>query len=85
MSVDPGFGGQSYIPTSTDRIGRLREELDAIGSDAWLEVDGGIVPENAAEIVKAGATVLVAGSAIFRGNRSIAANLAAFHEVLLGS
>jgi ribulose-phosphate 3-epimerase len=85
MSVDPGFGGQSYIPTSTGRIGRLRETLDAIGSQAWLEVDGGIVPENAAEIAGAGANVLVAGSAIFRGNRSIAGNVAAFHEVLLGS
>lgn len=85
MSVDPGFGGQSYLPASTGRIGRLRETLDAIGSRAWLEVDGGIVPENAAEIVGAGANVLVAGSAIFRGNRSIAGNVAAFHEALIGS
>lgn len=85
MSVDPGFGGQSYLPASTGRIGRLRETLDAIGSRAWLEVDGGIVPENAAEIVGAGANVLVAGSAIFRGNRSIAGNVAAFREALIGS
>ncbi len=85
MSVDPGFGGQSYLPASTGRIGRLRETLDTIGSQAWLEVDGGIVPENAAEIVGAGANVLVAGSAIFRGNRSIAGNVAAFREALIGS
>ena len=50
MSVNPGFGGQSYIPGSTDKIRRLRQMLDAIGSTADLEVDGGIKPGNAAEI-----------------------------------
>ena len=78
MSVNPGFSGQSYIPTSTDKIRRLRAMLDAIGSAAELEVDGGIKPGNAAEIIAAGATVLVAGSAIFGGPRSIAENVAAF-------
>ncbi len=68
MSVNPGFGGQSYIPASTGRIRRLRQRLDAIGSPAWLEVDGGLKPENAAEVVQAGATALVAGSAIFNGD-----------------
>ena len=77
MSVNPGFGGQSYIPTSTDKIRRLRAMLDAIGSTAELEVDGGIKPDNAAEIVAAGATVLVAGSAVFGGPQSIADNIAA--------
>lgn len=67
MSVNPGFGGQEYIPSSTDKIRRLRRMLDEIGSDAWLEVDGGVKAENAAEIVRAGATVLVAGSAVFKG------------------
>ena len=67
MSVNPGFGGQSYIPASTARIRRLRTMLDAIGSTADLEVDGGIKPGNAAEIAAAGATVLVAGSAVFGG------------------
>jgi ribulose-phosphate 3-epimerase len=76
MSVNPGFGGQSYIPASTDKIRRLRVMLDAIGSSAELEVDGGIKPDNAAEIVAAGATVLVAGSAIF-GRPSITANVEA--------
>jgi ribulose-phosphate 3-epimerase len=66
MSVNPGFGGQSYIPTSTDKIRRLRGMLDAIGSAAELEVDGGIKPENAAEVAAAGATVLVAGSDLRR-------------------
>jgi ribulose-phosphate 3-epimerase len=82
MSVNPGFGGQSYIPTSTARIGRLRAMLDDSGSRAWLEVDGGIKPENAAEAASAGATVLVAGSAIFGGPRSISENVASFREAL---
>jgi len=73
MSVNPGFGGQEYIPASTDKIRRLRGMLEEIGSEAWLEVDGGVKPENAAEIVRAGATVLVAGSAVFKGK--VAANV----------
>jgi ribulose-phosphate 3-epimerase len=84
MSVNPGFGGQSYIPTSTDKIRRLRGMLDAIGSSAELEVDGGVKPDNAAEIVAAGATVLVAGSAVFGGPRPIAENVAAFRNALSG-
>ncbi len=82
MSVNPGFGGQSYIPTSTAKIARLRAMLDAIGSTAELEVDGGIKPGNAAEVVAAGATVLVAGSAIFGGALSVAENVAAFQAAL---
>ena len=80
MSVEPGYGGQEYIQESTERIGALREMLGEIGSDAWLEVDGGITPDNAAEVVEVGATVLVAGSAIFRGARGIAGEVAAFKE-----
>lgn len=82
MSVNPGFGGQSYIPGSTAKIRRLRGMLDAIGSQADLEVDGGIKPHNAAEIVAAGANVLVAGSAVFGDGRSIAENVAAFQEAV---
>ena len=82
MSVNPGFGGQSYIPASTDRIRRLRGMLDAIDSEAELEVDGGIKPENAVEVAAAGATLLVAGSAIFGGKRTVAENIAAFREAL---
>ncbi|QSR89392.1 ribulose-phosphate 3-epimerase [Methylacidiphilum caldifontis] len=67
MSVNPGFGGQDYIPTSTEKVSRLREMLDRIDSKAWLEIDGGVKPSNAAEIVRAGADVLVAGSAVFKG------------------
>jgi ribulose-phosphate 3-epimerase len=82
MSVNPGFGGQSYIPTSTAKIRRLRGMLDAIGSPAELEVDGGIKPDNAAEVAAAGAGVLVAGSAVFGGPRTIAENIAALRQAL---
>jgi ribulose-phosphate 3-epimerase len=78
MSVNPGFGGQKYIPGSTAKIQRLRQMLDAIDSRADLEVDGGVKLENAAEIAAAGATVLVAGSAIFNDTQPIAANIADF-------
>jgi ribulose-phosphate 3-epimerase len=82
MSVNPGFGGQSYIPGSSDKIGRLRQMLDAIGSTAELEVDGGITPDNVAQISAAGATVFVAGTAVFGGPNSIAENVAAFRQAL---
>jgi ribulose-phosphate 3-epimerase len=82
MSVNPGFSGQSYIPASTARVARLRQMLDAIDSRAWLEVDGGVKPDNAMEIVAAGADVLVSASAIFGGPASIAANVAAFRSAL---
>ncbi|NHZ72707.1 MAG: ribulose-phosphate 3-epimerase [Aquificales bacterium] len=83
MSVNPGFGGQSYIPASTDKIRRLRGMLDAIGSSADLEVDGGIKTHNAAEIAAAGANVLVAGSAIFGGDKSITENIVDFRQALV--
>ena len=65
MSVHPGFGGQAYVPSSTSKVRRARQMLDGLGSDAELEVDGGIDEGNAAEVAGAGATVLVAGSAIY--------------------
>ena len=65
MSVNPGFGGQAYIPDSTGKVRRARALLDAAGSPAELEVDGGVDAGNAAELATAGATVLVAGSAVF--------------------
>jgi ribulose-phosphate 3-epimerase len=66
MSVNPGFGGQRFIPRSLERLRRARALLDETGSDARLEVDGGVGPENAGAVVAAGADVLVAGSAVFR-------------------
>lgn len=75
MSVMPGFGGQSYIPDSTTRIRQIRRMMDDIGSTAELQVDGGIGPDNADEVVGAGASVLVSGSAIFGGPLPIEDNL----------
>lgn len=76
MSVNPGFGGQSYIPGSSAKIQRLRQMLDAVNPAVWLQVDGGISAHNAAEVVAAGATVLVVGSAIFGGPKPIDQNIA---------
>ena len=67
MSVNPGFGGQAFIPSQLDKIRRVRAILDAANSDAILEVDGGVKPDNARRIVSAGARALVAGSAVFAG------------------
>ena len=67
MSVNPGFGGQSFIAPQLDKIRKLRQRIDALGKKIDLEVDGGITAENAAEVVKAGADVLVAGTATFQG------------------
>ena len=65
MSVNPGFGGQKYIPTSARKIAELREMADKRGVSLSIEVDGGIAPSTAGEVVAAGADTLVAGSAIF--------------------
>jgi ribulose-phosphate 3-epimerase len=82
MSVNPGFAGQSYIESSTAKIRRVREMLDVIGSSADLEVDGGVKLHNAKEIVDAGVNVLVAGSAVFGGEKTITENIADFKAVL---
>jgi ribulose-phosphate 3-epimerase len=83
LAVDPGFGGQSYIPATTGRITRVRALLDQRGrAGAELEIDGGVKVHNAAAIAAAGATVLVAGSAVFNDDESVAANIAAFREQL---
>ena len=67
MSVNPGFGGQSYIPSSTDKISRLRQMMDETGLEgAELEVDGGVDRKTATAAAAAGATVLVAGSAVYK-------------------
>ncbi len=77
MSVNPGYGGQSYIPGSSAKITRLRHMLDARGLvDVDIEVDGGVKAHNAAEIVAAGANVLVLGSAIFNQEATVAQNIA---------
>ena len=65
MSVNPGFGGQSFIPNTLQKLRRVRAVLTAAGSSAPIEIDGGIDLSNVAEVVAAGANILVAGQAIF--------------------
>jgi ribulose-phosphate 3-epimerase len=77
MSVNPGFGGQSFIEGALRKIEALRRRIDASGKDIILEVDGGVTAQNAARIVSAGATALVAGTAVFGdGPDSYARNIA---------
>jgi ribulose-phosphate 3-epimerase len=78
MSVNPGFGGQSFIASQLAKIARLRAMIDESGLDIVLEVDGGVDPATARACVDAGATALVAGSAVFKdGPSRYAANIAA--------
>ncbi|MCK6629430.1 MAG: ribulose-phosphate 3-epimerase [Anaerolineae bacterium] len=80
MSVNPGFGGQKYIPASTAKIAQLRAMLDMLNSPAEIEVDGGINTDTIAEVVGAGATVLVVGSAIFNDRAPITENVRKLRE-----
>lgn len=66
MSVNPGFGGQSFIPTMVDKIRELRRMCDDRGLDPWIEVDGGLKAHNAYQVIEAGANAIVAGSAVFK-------------------
>lgn len=78
MSVNPGFGGQSFIPSQLKKIEQLRRLIDDSGRDIILEVDGGVNAETAPDILAAGATALVAGSAVFTGDPdAYARNIAA--------
>lgn len=70
MSINPGFGGQSFMTSQLKKIERLRAMIDATGRDIPLEVDGGVTPQTAPLCIAAGATALVAGSAVFRGGPS---------------
>ena len=73
MSVNPGFGGQEFIKRSYSRIQELKEMIERNGSNALIEVDGGVNKENAAELVKAGVDILVAGNAIFKSENPLEA------------
>ena len=82
MSVNPGFGGQSFIHSQLRKIEAIRKRIDALGKPIYLEVDGGVDPVTAPLCIAAGADVLVAGSATFRGGPSqYAANIAALKEL----
>lgn len=82
MSVNPGFGGQSYIPSSQDKVRRARAMLEEVSSGAELEVDGGVDATNAAAIVAAGASVLVAGSAVYGHPQGAAAGVRAIRDAV---
>jgi len=79
MSVNPGFGGQKFIPEALGKLAEARRRIDAAGRDIRLEIDGGVKVENAAEIARAGADTFVAGSAIF-GSADYAATIAALRR-----
>jgi len=82
MSVEPGYGGQSFIQSSLDKISRLRKILDNKKLNAELEVDGGITVDNAPGIVKAGANVLAIGSSIFNAKKGISQTMQLFRKAV---
>ena len=85
MTVNPGFGGQSFIPETVSKIRRLRELIEEKGYPAQVEVDGGIKADyTAEESVKAGATILVAGTAIFNGDESVPAAMGKLRGCVCG-
>jgi ribulose-phosphate 3-epimerase len=82
MSVNPGFGGQSFIPESIGRVAEIRKMLDALGSSAWLEVDGGVSVETISQLKEAGATAFVAGTSVFKYPQGIDAGIRALRSHL---
>ena len=82
MSVDPGFGGQAFIPETLEKISRLRRIVDSRKVDAELEVDGGITIDNAPSIVKAGANVLAVGNSVFKTKEGISQALQRIRGVI---
>ncbi|MDD6772131.1 ribulose-phosphate 3-epimerase [Inconstantimicrobium porci] len=80
MSVNPGFGGQKFIPYTIDKLSELKEMAEERNKDLLIQVDGGVGIDNAAEIIEAGANVLVAGSAVFKDDK-IEENIAAMKGV----
>ena len=79
MSVNPGFGGQKFIPASLAKISRLKEKLSQIGRPVLIEVDGGVNEATAPQLVQAGVDVLVAGSAVF-GSRDLKATISTLKQ-----
>ena len=84
MTVSPGWGGQTFIHSQLDKIRRLRRVLDERGLDVRIGVDGGITTETAPLVVSAGATVLVSGSSVFKGQASVTENVAALRASVAG-
>ena len=85
MSVNPGYSGQSFMPGTTAKVAEVRKKLDALGSSAWLEVDGGIDVETLPKMREAGATAFVAATAVFKHPQGIVAGIRALRGVIAGS
>ena len=85
MSVNPGFGGQSYISACTSKIQKLRTMLDFCGSSADLEVDGGVNVKTVSEVIAAGANAFVAGSAVFNDKQSVTENVRLLRDKIASS
>ncbi|MBI5839024.1 MAG: ribulose-phosphate 3-epimerase [Chloroflexi bacterium] len=83
LSVNPGFGGQAFLPETIGKVGEIRKKLDAIGSKASVEVDGGITANTLPLMKNAGANVFVAGSAVFKYPRGIAEGIKALRECVV--
>jgi ribulose-phosphate 3-epimerase len=84
MSVNPGFGGQKFIAEALRKLEAVRKRISATGRDIWLEVDGGVKPENIADIARAGGDTFVAGTAIF-ATKDYKKTIAAMREALAGA
>lgn len=82
MSVNPGYSAQAFIPSSIAKVAEVRTKLEAAGSSAWLEVDGGVTPDIAAELKAAGATAFVAATAIFHHPQGVQAGVKALRAAL---
>jgi ribulose-phosphate 3-epimerase len=82
MTVNPGFGGQAFIPEMLTKVAEVRRMLDEIGSPAWLEVDGGVSEKTIPALKKAGATAFVAGNAVFKHLQGPAAGVQALRAAL---
>ena len=80
MSVNPGFSGGKFVPESFARVAEVRKRLDALGSSAWLEVDGGVNAENLPRLKEAGATAFVAATAVFKHPQGVAAGIQALRS-----
>jgi ribulose-phosphate 3-epimerase len=82
MSVNPGFGGQEFIPESIARVAEIRKKLDTLGSSAWLEVDGGVSADTISQLKEAGATAFVAGTSVFKHPQGVDAGIKALRSHL---
>ncbi len=83
MTVNPGFGGQSFISEMLPKIAEIRQALNSIGSQAWLEVDGGVADKTLPALIKAGANAFVAGNAIFNHSHGIRAGIKTLQDLLI--